>query len=187
MDPNPPLHTLPWHHWIRLLLRQLWQGERAAWQAVPDGMAERLMRRVRASEERHTGQIRVCVEGALPLSYAWRAGRQAAVGAVVRQRALTWFGRLRVWDTEHNNGVLIYLLLSEHRIEIVADRGLQRCASTPDWQAIVTRLGTHLRGEDFESGLTQALEEVSALLVTHFARVPDAADDNELPDLIVRA
>ena len=179
--------TLPWHRWCRLLLRQLWQGEQAAWQAVPDAMAERMMRRVQASEQRHTGQIRVCVEGALPLSYAWRAGRGAPVSAVVRQRALAWFGRLQVWDTEANNGVLIYLLLTEHRIEIVADRGLQRYVSTQDWQDVVSRLGTHLRSSDFEGGLTQALEEVSVLLVQHFPQAPGTPEMNELPDLIVRA
>jgi len=187
MDKRTAFDALPWHHWCRLLLRQLWQPENAAWRAVPDDMADRLMRRVQASEQRHTGQIRICVEGALPLSYAWRAGRQAALSAVVRQRALAWFGRLQVWDTERNNGVLIYLLLAERRIEIVADRGLQRCASAQDWQAIVTRLSAHLRLGDFESGLTQALEEVSAVLVAHFAQAPGMPDSNELPDLIVRA
>ena len=106
---------------------------------------------------------------------------------MVRQRALAWFGRLQVWDTELNNGVLIYLLLAERRIEIVADRGLQRCASHADWQAVVSRLGTRLQAGDLEGGLTQALEEVSALLVQHFAQAPDTADLNELPDLLVRA
>ena len=72
-----------------------------------------------ASERRHSGEIRVCVEAGLPLSYLWR-------DATARERAVTMFGKLRVWDTEHNNGVLIYLLLAEHAIEIVADRGLNR-------------------------------------------------------------
>lgn len=175
------------HLWLRLLWRHLWQHDRAAWRAVPDPMAERLQQRVRASEQRHTGQIRVCVEGALPLSYAWRAGRQAPVQAVVRQRALAWFGRLRAWDTEHNNGVLIYLLLAEQRIEIVADRGLQRCASAQDWQAVVAGLATQLKAAQFEAGLTQALEEVSALLVAHFPLTAAQTSANELPDLVVRA
>lgn len=176
----------PWTHWLLRLWRHQWRPDRAAQRAVPDALAHTLARRVAASEQRHTGQIRVCVEGALPLSYTWRAGRQAALGVVVRQRALAWFGRLRVWDTEHNNGVLIYLLLAERRIEIVADRGLQRCASTQDWQAMVDRLGQHLQAGDFETGLTQALEEVSALLVAHFARAAGEAGHNELPDFIVR-
>jgi uncharacterized membrane protein len=173
--------------WVLHLWRHLWQNEQAAWQAVPDAMAERLARRVQASEQRHSGQIRLCVEGALPMSYAWRAGRTAARAAVVRQRALAWFGRLQVWDTECNNGVLIYLLLAERRIEIVADRGLQRHADVQVWQAVVDRLASHLRAGQVEDGLTQALEEVSALLVRHFPLPEGAASANELPNALVRA
>ena len=187
MTQNKAFIPEPWHRWLWRIWRHQWQPERAAHRAVPDALARQLARRVSASEQRHTGQVRICVEGALPLSYVWRAGRQAPLHAVVRQRALAWFGRLRVWDTEHNNGVLIYLLLAERRIEIVADRGLQRCASTQDWQDVVARLGAHLQNGALENGLTQALEEVSALLVAHFAVAEGQAPANELPDLIVRA
>ena len=148
-------------------------------------MAKGLTARVRASERRHAGQVMVCIEGALSLSYAWRAGRQTPLSAVMRQRAMAWFGRLRVWDTEHNNGVLIYLLLAERRIEIVADRGLMRHTSEAHWQAVLQALRHPLQQGDFESGLTQALEAVSALLVAHFPLTDSRP--NELPDLIVRA
>ena len=171
--------------WLLRLWRHLWQSERAAWHAVPDNMAKGLTARVRASERRHAGQVMVCIEGALPLSYAWRAGRQTPLSAVMRQRAMAWFGRLRVWDTEHNNDVLIYLLLAERRIEIVADRGLMRHTSEAHWQAVLQALRHPLQQGDFESGLTQALEAVSALLVAHFPLTDSRP--NELPDLIVRA
>ena len=171
--------------WLLRLWRHLWQSERAAWHAVPDNMAKGLTARVRASERRHAGQVMVCIEGALPLSYAWRAGRQTPLSAVMRQRAMAWFGRLRVWDTEHNNGVLIYLLLAERRIEIVADRGLMRHTSEAHWQAVLQALRHPLQQGNFESGLTQALESVSALLVAHFPLTDSRP--NELPDLIVRA
>jgi uncharacterized membrane protein len=171
--------------WLLRLWRHLWQSERAAWHAVPDNMAKGLTARVRASERRHAGQVMVCIEGALPLSYAWRAGRQTPLSAVMRQRAMAWFGRLRVWDTEHNNGVLIYLLLAERRIEIVADRGLMRHTSEAHWQAVLQALRHPLQQGDFESGLTQALEAVSALLVAHFPLTDSRP--NELSDLIVRA
>ena len=83
------------------------------------------MQRVAASEARHSGQIRICVEAGLPFSYLWRHVRRGVpLRQVIRQRAVTMFGKLRVWDTERNNGVLIYLLLAEHAIELVADRGL---------------------------------------------------------------
>ena len=87
--------------------------------ALDDAAMQRLADRVRRSEARHSGEIRISVEAGLPLSYLWQ-------GLSARDRAITLFGKLRVWDTEANNGVLIYLLLAEHAIEIVADRGLTR-------------------------------------------------------------
>ncbi|HEY6356078.1 MAG TPA: TPM domain-containing protein, partial [Burkholderiaceae bacterium] len=84
--------------------------------AIGPDVVRRLQQRVQSSERQHSGEIRVCVEAGLPLSYLWR-------GLGARDRAVTMFGKLRVWDTAHNNGVLIYLLLAEHAIEIVADRG----------------------------------------------------------------
>ena len=187
MQGHTFFEPLVWHRWLGLLWRHLWQQDRAAWRVVPTDMALRLTRRVQASEQRHSGQVRICVEGALPLSYAWRAGRQAPVAQVVRQRAWAWFGRLQVWDTEHNNGVLIYLLLAERRIEVVADRGLQQHVGSQAWQDMVSRLGSQLQAGDFENGLTQALSEVSALLVAYFPVAEGATPANELPDLIVRA
>ncbi len=164
------------------LLRHRWT-DGGLHHALPPDMLQRLAQRITASEQRHTGQIRICVEVGLPLSYIWR-------GAGARERAITQFGKLRVWDTEYNNGVLIYLLLADHAIEIVADRGLTQCVSPATWHATVAHMSEAFRTDHYEDGLTQALAEVSALLVTHFPR--DAAqglDDrgNELPDTPVVA
>jgi uncharacterized membrane protein len=75
------------------------------------------------------------------MSYLWRLGkRHQSIAKLTRQRAVTMFGKLRVWDTEHNNGVLIYVLLAEHAIEIVADRGVARHVSQAQWQAMVARM-----------------------------------------------
>jgi uncharacterized membrane protein len=172
--------------WLRWW-RHRWTPERAAEHAVPPAMAERLQARVMASEARHTGQVVLCIEGALPNSYLFRAVRVAPVEAVVRERALAWFGKLRVWDTEHNNGVLIYLQLAERRVEIVADRGINRHVPDGHWQNVVRQLGTQLRQSDFENGLTQALEEVSALLVQHCPLPVGQAPSNELCDRVVWA
>ncbi len=168
------------------IFKHRWMDRSDTLRAVPDDMAERLARRVAASEGRHTGEVRLCVEAALPLSYLWRLGPETGLPVVVRDRALTWFGRLRVWDTEHNNGVLIYVLLAEHAIEFVADRALSRRVSRAQWQAIVDRLASRLRAGDFEDGLTQSLEEVSALLVEHFPADAGTVRPNELPDAVVR-
>jgi uncharacterized membrane protein len=172
--------------WLRWW-RHRWMPEHAAERAVPPDMAERLQARVAASEARHTGQVVLCIEGALPNSYLWRAGRVTPLEAVVRERALAWFGKLRVWDTEHNNGVLIYLQLAEHRVEIVADRGISRHVVQGHWQSVVQQLGGHLRQADFEMGLTQALEEVSALLVEHCPLPEGQLPFNELCDRVVWA
>lgn len=173
------------NRWWRLF-RHRWMDRRDSLRAVPDDMAERLARRVSASEARHTGELRLVVEAALPTSYLLRIGPDEPLGMVVRDRALAWFGRLRLWDTEHNNGVLIYLLLAEHAIEFVADRALARRVPPEIWQSIVERLGAQLRQGAIENGLTQALEEVSALLMQHFEAESDEPVLNELPDTVLR-
>ena len=156
------------------LLRHRWADGRLRRVLTPE-VLQRLGQRVAASERRHTGQIRICAEGGLPLSYLWR-------GASARERAITQFGKLRVWDTEHNNGVLIYLLLAEHAIEIVADRGLAQRVPEATWHTLVQRLGEALRAGQYEDGLTEVLAEVSALLVAHFPASDNAPSSNELPD-----
>ena len=141
-----------------------------------DGL-KRLEARVAASERRHSGEIRLCVEAGLPWSYLRR-------GASARERAIAMFGKLRVWDTEANNGVLIYLLLAEHRIEIVADRGLNRFVDAQRWQAIVAPMRDAFRAGQFEAGLNDAIDAVDALLATHFPLAPGAPNPNELPDAL---
>ncbi len=170
---------------LKLFARHLWLDASDTRRAVPPDLLERLARRVAASEQRHSGEIRICVESSLPLSYLWRLSAQTTIADLTRQRALAMFSKLRVWDTEQNNGVLIYLLLAEHAIEIVADRGLARHADPTQWPEIVTHMSQAFRDKRFEDGLTQALEETSAVLVAHFPQ--DSAQTtqpppNELPD-----
>ena len=146
---------------LRRFLTHRWIDVGDARKALPRAAQERLERRIAASEQRHTGEVCICVEAALPASYLLR-------DATARERAVAMFGKLRVWDTEHNNGVLIYLLLAEHAIELVADRGLNRHVDVQRWQQVVEQLRKALRAGQYEDGLTTALEEVSALLVQHF-------------------
>ena len=160
---------------IKRILQHRLIDEADTRKAIPPALVERLAQRVAASERRHTGEIRICVEASLPTSYLLRE-------ATPRQRAITMFGKLRVWDTEQNNGVLVYLLLAERAIEIVADRGLARRVDPGEWQRIVQRMGASFREGRYEDGLTQALEEVSALLVQHFPAAPGEVRANELPD-----
>ena len=162
------------NRWLRLLKhRRL--DETDVQRVLGSGALQRIEARVAASEQRHSGEIRVCIEAGLPLSYIRRE-------AAARERAVAMFGKLRVWDTEHNNGVLIYLLLAEHAIEIVADRGLARHVDAAQWQRITATMSAAFQAGRFEAGLNQAIDAVDALLAQHFALAPGAANPNELPD-----
>lgn len=169
-------------HTLKTIFRHLWQDASDAQNALPPEMLQRLAKRVAASEGRHNGQIRIFVEAALPISYLWRLGKTYPLKALIRQRAVMLFGKLRVWDLDANNGVLIYLQLAEHAIEIVADRGVNRHVSAADWQAMSDRMGAAFRAGQFEEGLTQAIGEVSSVLVAHFPSTPGSLSINEQPD-----
>mgnify|MGYP003583110091 CR=1 FL=1 len=167
-------------------LRHRWLDESDARRVVDPALEERLRSFVAASERRHTGEIRICVEGGLPTSYLWRHWRHSIpIATIVRQRAAMMFAKLQVWDTPHHNGVLIYLLLAEHAIELVADRGIAERVAPAEWQAMVDRLSAAMREGQVEQGLTRALEEISAVLVAAFPEPGDsgeAAPVNRLPD-----
>jgi uncharacterized membrane protein len=169
---------------IKRILKHHWFDESATRRALPPDMLARLGQRVTASEQLHSGQIRIYIETSLPLSYLWR---KATMHQLARQRALALFGKLRVWDTAHNNGVLIYLLLAERAIELVADRGLNEKVAPPVWHALVASMSDAFKQGTFEDGLTKALEQVSALLVQHFPLAAGEANPNELPDAPVLA
>ncbi len=167
---------------LKAVVKHLWVDASDARRVIPADMLKRLAGRIKASEARHLGEIRMDIEASMPLSYLWRLGQHNTMKGLIRQRAVMQFGKLRVWDTAHNSGVLIYLQLAERAIEIVADRGLAAHVSDAQWQAMVARMQLNFQQGRFEDGLTQALEEVSALLVLHFPANATDADRNELPD-----
>lgn len=142
---------------------------------LPADAQQRLAERVTQSEQLHCGEIRICVEAALPASYVER-------NAPPRERALTLFGKLRVWDTEHNNGVLVYLLLQDHAIEIIADRGFNRHVPHAAWSHIAERMSDALRANAYETALASAIDDITQLLATHFPPDPHRPRLNELPD-----
>jgi hypothetical protein len=160
--------------WWRLLCNRRFD-ERAALRALGPGALDRLAQRVADSEKTHSGEIRLSIEGGLPLSYLWRR-------ASARERAIALFGKLRVWDTEGNNGVLIYLLLAERAIEIVADRALARQVPQSQWQALADGMSARFQAGEFEAGLTEAVDAVGDLLRTYFAASATPRVGNELPD-----
>ena len=128
---------------------------------------------IRASEATHHGQIRFAVEAALDVLPLLR--NQSARG-----RAIDVFSLLRVWDTEHNNGVLIYLLLADRDVEIVADRGISSRVGQDEWERICREMEHAFREGRFEEGVLEGIRAVSA----HLARYYPGQDKrrNELPD-----
>lgn len=164
---------------VKRIFRHRWVDDTATGRVIAPDMLKRLQDRVASSERRHSGELRIYIEAGLPLHHLWT---DAPTQQVARQRALDLFSQLRVWDTAANNGVLIYLLLAEHHIEIVADRGLNERVEPDVWQTLVTRMSGAFKQAQFEEGLTQALSEVSALLVEHFPLRANEANPNELPD-----
>ena len=157
------------------VLRHLFALPGAVARAFPGGAMSAIENAIRESEKLHDGEIRFAVEAALHPAQLWR-------GVSARARAIEIFAELGVWDTERNNGVLIYLLLAEHAIEIVADRGLNRVVAPAEWAEIAASMQSAFQAGDFEAGLLRAVDAVDALLVRHFAARPGDVDVNELPD-----
>lgn len=158
--------------WRHLALTPL-----AVRRAFPPAAREAIAAAVRAVEAKHPGEIRFAVEGALPVSRVW-------AGLTPRDRAQEVFAQLRVWDTEHNNGVLIYVLLADHDVEIVADRGVGDARVPPsEWQSCCRLMEDHFRAGRFGQGAVAGIEAVAEVL----ARYPPARPDvgNELPDVPV--
>ncbi len=131
---------------------------------------------VAGSEQRHRGEICVVIEGPLPFSLLWR-------DVPPRQRALDLFAERRVWDTEENSGVLIYVQLVDRCVEIVADRGIARRVPQATWDDLCHDLAAALRAGRYREGVLTAIDAVTRLLAEHFPASED--NPNELPDVPV--
>ncbi|MDE2380415.1 TPM domain-containing protein [Bradyrhizobium sp.] len=158
---------------IRRITRHLVQHTWRAKQVFPPRVLERIEQAIRQSETTHSGQVRFVVEGALDGAPLFR--NQPA-----RERALDVFSHLRIWDTAHNNGVLIYLLLADRDVEIVADRGIDAKVGAAGWEKICREMETEFGSGRFEHGVIAGIEAVSRELARHFP--PHGPHRNELPD-----
>lgn len=158
---------------IKRTLSHLLYSRRQLHKAFPASSLAAIESLIHAAEAGHSGEIRFAVEAALD----WPALR-ADLSA--RERALEVFSQLRVWDTEHNNGVLVYLLLADRDVEIVADRGVHLRVGAAGWEAICRDMESYFRRGEFETGLRTGIAEIAAQLRSHF---PSATDErNELSD-----
>jgi uncharacterized membrane protein len=153
----------------RHLIEHRWRLRRI----FPPATLTRIEQAIKAGEATHSGQVRFVVEGALDGAPLFR-------DQPARERALDVFSQLRIWDTVHNNGVLIYLLLADHDFEIVADRGIDASVGHAGWERICLEMESDFRSGNFERGVIKGIEAVSRELAKHFPRGSGGA--NELPD-----
>lgn len=158
---------------LKRVMLHLSTGRAAVRRAFPQQTLDAIERAIRATEAQHDGQIRFAVEHALDLS-------PLLAGQSARQRAVEVFANLHVWDTEHNNGVLIYLLLADRDVEIIADRGIHARLNKDVWESICRRMEAAFREGQFEAGVLAGIHAVGEHLTRHFPA--QSGKTNEMPD-----
>lgn len=162
-------------HYTRLVrcLRHLVAPQWMTHRAFPKSVLTAIEEAIRNSETTHRAELRFVVESGLDLGELLR-------GVTARQRAVELFSRLRVWDTEENSGVLIYVQLVDRKVEILADRGIDARVGHAEWESTCREMERAFRQGDFESGALHAIKRTGDLLAQHFPAHPD--NPNELPD-----
>src|ERR1700733_15128821 len=143
----------------RHLIEHRWRERRIFTPNVLDNIE----RAIKAGEATHSGQVRFVVEGALDGAPLFR-------GQSARERALDIFAHLRIWDTAHNNGVLIYLLLADRKVEIVADRGIDALVGAKGWEKICAEMEKDFKAGNFARGVIRGIAQVSQQLALHFPK-----------------
>jgi uncharacterized membrane protein len=161
---------------IKRIFKNLSAGRWQVARSFPKHSMQKLEGAIRQSESLHSGELRFAVEAGLEWSHLW-------AGMSSRERAVEVFSQLRVWDTEHNSGVLIYLLLAERKVEIVADRGIHARVGNERWKVVCNNMESKFRSGEFESGVLEGINAITQLLQQHFPT--KGIKSNELPDFPV--
>jgi uncharacterized membrane protein len=161
--------------WLKHVFLPPWAWRRA----FPQTTLDAIEAAIRASETTHSGEIRFAIENSFAGSWVWR-------GKTGRERAVEVFSNLRVWDTAHNSGVLVYLLLADHIIEIVADRGIAARVDASEWERVARAMEASFRQGEFERGALEGIRKISTLLAAHFPPGGDNPDELSNRPVIVR-
>jgi len=158
---------------IRRALRHLTCSTRRTRALFAPSVLSEIEAAIGSCEAQHAGEIRFAIETSLPLPRIWH-------NVTPRQRALELFARFHIWDTEANNGVLIYVLRADRAVEIIADRGINARVSAAEWQRVCREVEAHYRAGRYAAGSQAAITGVAALLALHFP--PGRSSGNELPN-----
>lgn len=165
-------------HWLKRFFRHVWMSPIILGRRFPAATLDAIVRAVAAGEKTHRGQVRFVVEAELTTGQLWS-------GVSSRQRAIDVFSLLRVWDTEENNGVLVYILLADHKVEIIADRAIHREVGDDRWRAICKEIEVRYRKGDFLNGSVIGIEKISAELAHCYpARGDEKNEQSDKPVLM---
>lgn len=162
---------MEWSRWFR----HAFAGRTELRRAFPQPTLDAIEQAVDESERSHTGEIRFAIEASLEPGQVWAGMRP-------RDRAIEVFTALGVWDTEANNGVLIYVLLADRDVEIIADRGFNRLVAAGQWQAVCEDMERHFRAGNFHDGALVGIREVGRIIASHYPQQPGQRDEDELPN-----
>lgn len=154
--------------------RHIFQSPLRVRLTIPKRSLKAIEAAIAYSERSHLGELRFVIEGALDIADLWR-------GVTPRQRAVDVFSQCRAWDTEHNSGVLIYLLLADRDVEIIADRGIHAKVGDEVWAEICRNMEARFRVGEFEVGALEGIAAITRLLRQHFP-AQDVENLNELDD-----
>jgi hypothetical protein len=163
--------AMDWKRWLRHVV---FPGRRVARHFPPVALAA-IERAIDASELEHSGEIRFAIEGSLEPGEVW-------AGKTPRARALEVFAALGIWDTEANNGVLIYVLLADRDVEIVADRGFNGKVDASEWNEVCRAMEADFRAGRFDTGAVQGIHAAGKLLARHYPPLPGGRDEDALPN-----
>jgi uncharacterized membrane protein len=155
---------------IARITRHLLTDHSAVRKALPAAALKEIERAITEQEKRHDGEIRFCIEAALPWSYLKR-------GAGARERAVMLFSKLRTWDTERNTGVLVYVLWADKAVEIVADRGIARLVEQPVWDGVCREIAKAFGAGQAVEGVVAGIGHISDELARHFPPLADNPDE----------
>lgn len=158
--------------WLKHLFTPTWRVR----QLFPQSLLQKIEVGIGASEQQHQGQLRFVIESSFNASAIFS-------GTTPRARALEWFGSLRVWDTEHNSGVLVYISMADHAIEVIADRGINNKVNPQAWIDVCALMQVKFAEKDYAEGLESGLAAINTLLMTHMPRKTPLV--NELPDDVI--
>lgn len=158
---------------IKRILKHLLLTEGRVRRAFPRSTLITIEKTIKASETAHVGEIRFVVEGGLD-------GMPLFKGQTAKERAVEVFSQLRVWDTEDNSGLLIYLLLADRAVEIVADRGIHAKVGSQEWSKVCRQMETAFKQSNYEGGVLKGVQAVTQHLVENFPA--DGRGVDELPD-----